>query len=272
MNFIMENFKMGVNKNGFHFRDSESGVIFTLLEERHNWLDIAICRESASEEVCAELESKVKQEHSSLGLFVKEKYKDILLDKCYLNEEQDLFAFEFFGGDGIGIRHLKTGKIPGLLRITDGVPEVAISFGDDYYGYEEVIKDFFTICFSEIKEIAVIVNYHRARISRKDSIRRIKEKLVNLLSKEIEEQVLSESDVEEIKVTSEESIIKTNKLSQTFKHRENGWYVDAMAEEYPVRGLICAIDAVKKFPEIDKCVYSYKFNGRSRRVYITKEN
>ena len=100
MKFQIENFKIGVNENGFHFQDPETGVIFTLKKADYDRLDMAICSASANEDVCNSLKSMITEILEKYNLRIGE-FEDIAPEKTYISEDQTLFVFEDFAGDGL---------------------------------------------------------------------------------------------------------------------------------------------------------------------------
>lgn len=273
MNFKMENFRIGVNENGFHFQDSETGVIFTLRRADYGRLHIAICSETADKNVCKSLSDTILGWMEKYSLAQGTIFLNIALEKCYISKNQD-FVLKDFSGDGIGIQHKKTNKTIGLMKIEKGVPVIGFDL-ESNYGYEEAVRDVFKLCSDSIQQIKAGTYHGKTFIKREDDIKSIRQKLLKCLVEGVKSKALSKSSTEpEYEVSSDRIIIKMDKRSKIkMKKIVDCWLVDESANPFPIRGLVYSIEAVKRFPkQLNNVCYRYKFENRIFDVPITPQN
>lgn len=272
MSFKMENFKMGVNENGIHFQDSETGVLFTLIKADYDRLNLAICSASADKDVCDSLKVMILRNLSKQGL-EKCDFEDIPQEKCYISENQDIFVLKDFAGDGISILHKQTNKAIGLIEVIDGVPVIGFDL-ESNYGYEEAVKDFFELCCNNIQEIKAGTYHGKTQIKREDAFKDIKQKLLKCLVEGVKNTCLSKSSTEtEYEVTEKRIIVKMDEISQIkMKNMGNSWIVDERETTYPIRGLVYTIEAMRRFPQINRVTYRYTFENSPYDVNITPKN
>lgn len=236
MRFKMEDFRIGVNENGFHFQDSKTGEMFTLRKTEQGRLNIAP-------------------------------------EKCYISENQDLFVLKDFAGDGIYILHKLTNKTLVLIDVVDGVPVIGFDLSS-YYGYEEAVKDFFELCSDSIQQIKDGTYHGKTFIQRTDDVKQIKTELLKCLVEGVRNISLSKSSAEpEYEVSSDRIIIKIDESSQIkMKGLGNSWLVDETESSVPVQGLVYTIEAMKHFPELARVYYQYSFEDKRFEVCITPKN
>lgn len=274
MNFKMENFRIGVNENGFHFQDSDTGVMFTLRRADHGRLHIAICSETADKNVCKSLGDTILRCMSKHGLEQGTAFGNIALEKCYISENQDLFVLKDFAADGISLRHKKTNKTIILKRIEKGVPVIGFDL-ESNYGYEEAVNDVFKLCSDNIRQIKAGTYHGKTYIQRDEDKKSIRQELLKCLIEGVKNSALSKSPTEpEYKVSSDRIIIKMDEMSKIkMKKVLDCWVVDESENPYPVRGLVYSIEAVKRFPEqLNNVCYRYKFENKIFEVSITPQN
>ena len=273
MKFQIENFKIGVNENRFHFQDPETGVIFTLKKADYDRLDMAICSASANEDVCNSLKSMITEILEKYNLRIGE-FEDIAPEKTYISEDQTLFVFEDFAGDGIGIRHKQSNKLIGLVEVSDDIP--LLLFDPIHpYGYESALEDFFELCSDNIKLVKAGTYHGKTIVSRTNTIIQIKQDLLKCLVEGVRKSCLAKSVTEpEYEEVSENRIIlKIDEFSKMkMKRQGDSWYIDESETAYPVRGLVYAIETVKVFPQLNRVNYRYTFEGHIYDVCITKKN
>ena len=262
MKFQIEKFKIGVNENGFHFQDPETGVMLTLRKADYGRLDMAICSASANEDVCNSLESMITESLKKYNLRVGE-FKDIAPEKIYISEDQTLFVLEDFAEDGIGIRHKQSNKLIGLVEVSNNIPVLALD-STSPYEYELAVKDFFELCSDNIQRIKVGTYHGWTFIERKELINQIKRDLLKCLVDGVRKSSLAKSATEpEYEEVSENRIIlKMDEFSKMkMKRQGESWYIDESENAYPVRGLVYAIEAVKVLPQLNRVNYRYTFKG-----------
>ena len=274
MSFKMENFRIGVNENGFHFQDTETGVMFTLRRADHGRLHIAICSETADKNVCKSLGDTILRCMAKRGLAQGTVFGNIALEKCYISKNQDLFVLKDLAADGISILHKKTNKTIILKRIEKGVPVIGFDL-ESNYGYEEAVKDIFKLCSDSIRQIKAGTYHGKTYIQREDDIKTIRPQLLKCLVEGVKDMALSKSPTEPEYETSEKRIIiKMDEFSKLkMKNLGNSWMVDESENPHPVRGLVYSIEAVKRFPnQLKNVCYRYKFENRIFEVSITPQN
>lgn len=276
MNFRMEKFRIGVNENGFHFQDSDTGVIFTLISVDDERVRIAICSESADKNVCNSLKNTILDLMNECGFDDNEcTFEEIEQDKCYISENKDLFILEDFSDAGICVRHKETNKIIIFNKIENEVPLILFDLLSSSYGYEEAVKDVFNLCSYNIQQIKVWIYYRETTISRYDDIKTIRPQLLKCIVDAVKDMALSKASTEpEYEVLENRIIIKMDEFSKLkMKKSGNSWLVDESQNPFPVRGLVYSIEAVKKFPQLlNNVCYIYKFENKTFEITITPEN
>ena len=273
MNFKMENFRIGMNENGFHFQDSETGVIFTLRRADYGRLHIAICSETADKNVCESLSDTILGWMRKYGLAQGTIFLNIALEKCYISKNQD-FVLKDFSGDGICIQHKKTNKTIGLMKIEKGVPVIGFDL-ESNYGYEEAVRDVFKLCSDSIQQIKAGTYHGKTFIKREDDIKTIRQELLRCLVEGVRSSALSKSSTEpEYEISLDRIIVKMDDFSKIkMKKIVNIWMVDERENTYPVRGLVYAIESVKRYPQqLNNVCYRYNFENKTFEVNITPEN
>lgn len=235
-NFKMENVKIGVNENGFHLRDINSGLIFSLPK--------AYCGRMATG-----------------------------VEECYFPENQDLFVYEGYSEIGICIKHIKTNKLIYLMDFIDGVPVIGFDEAS-HYDYEEAVKDFFELCSDAIQKIQAGTYHGKTLIQRKDDVKHIRQELLRCLVEGVRAASLAKAEMEPVyEVSANRIVVKMDESSKIkIKLMGNNWFVDVREEEFPVRGLVYTIEAVKKFEQLNSVYYEYSFEGKQYEVCITPQN
>lgn len=264
----MKNFKIGVNENGFHFQDSETGLTFTLKKVELERFEMAICSESADQDAREALKNAITE-----CCFGQWEFGDISLEETYIAKNQDLFILQDIIDGRICILHKQTNKSIGLIEVTEGVP--VIQFGlESNYGYDTAVKDFFELCSDKVQTIKAGTYHGKTVIQRKDTIKDIKQELLRGLVEGVKNTCLSKLSRElEYIVTDTRIIIKISDYSQIkIKNFGNGWIADQRESSYPILGLVYTIEAMKKFPQINMVTYRYVFEKRTYDVNITPKN
>lgn len=263
--FKIENLKMGVNENGFHFQDSETGVIFTLVKAEHERLDIAVCMDSAKKQDCERIKEKLSKLTSKVGVKTT-RFLEISKVSTYISDSEK-FTFENFAGDSIGIKH-ETNKCLALVEVVDGIPVVQF-FLINYYGCEEAVKDFFELCSPNITEIQTGPGYNNVIIKKSYSLKTIKTKIQQAFVEGIENYAKHwRAGVICEEVSSDEIMILTNynQKIELFKESEGKYtcYFNEKDEPLEAEMLVCLIEAVKRFPQIEKL--------KCGKICITQKN
>ncbi len=143
--FGLKNFRMGVNENGMHFQDSQTGVIFSVMEMTQGEHKIAICSKSARKKVRDELMEYLQEQYKGCLEF-----DDIPIEKVYIAPSLD-FELYNFAYDSIGIKHKETGVLLAFCKVASSVAEVHFCF-DHVYGHDgRLCKDFFDLCSPKIR-------------------------------------------------------------------------------------------------------------------------
>lgn len=266
MSFKMKNFKIGVNENGFHFQDSETGVIFTLKKSDPIRSEIAICSKSADKQVRDSLKTAITDYNSKTV-----KFSNISPEKTYISKNQDLFVLEEVTDGEISIRHKKTNKNIYLIEVVKEVPMIEFGFEGDYYGYQDAVKDFFELCSDKIQTVRAGTYHGKTEIQRTDSTQDIKQKLFKCLVEGVQFCALSRlSTGLEYEVSEERIVIKIDENSYIkMKNFGNGWVVDQRDANHPVLGLVYTVEVMKRLPQIKKVTYKYTFEKIPYDVTIT---
>lgn len=263
-------FQIGVNEYGLHFREPVTGVIITLKKATGTCLRMAIssCKDNKEEKCIREWLEK-----NAEGVHIK--YVDKLpLEKCYISRQQGLFEWVGMYADGIGLKHIKTGKEIGISNVIAGIPEVVFALKNQT-GCHQAVKDFFELCSSKISHIYAGTQYRQIYIPRTSGLRNIKRNLLYALSNGIKESCFKkalESNISYDKDTQKVTIVINAWKILANKVEEERWSINANEETKPILGLVFAIEAVKKFPQVDNLCYRYKFDGHQEKVYITQNN
>lgn len=266
-------FQIGVNEYGLHFREPKTGAFITLKGATGTYLHIAIssCKDNKEEKCIREWLEK-----NAEGVRIK--YVDKLpLEKCYISRQRGLFEWVGMYADGIGLKHVKTDKEIGINNVIDGVPEVLFALKNQT-GCHQAVKDFFELCSSKISHIHAGTHYRQICIPRTASLRNIKRNLLYALSNGIKESCFKKTlkTVDDISYDSDTErvtiVINDFKVIVAKKVAEDRWSINANEESYPILGLVFAIEAVKKFPQVENLCYRYKFDGHQEKVYITQNN
>lgn len=273
MYFEIEKFKMGINENGFHFQDPETGVMFSLVKVEEERLYIAICSESANTDQCENLKNDIIQCRKKYGLEDECVFGDIELEECYISNS-NCFELKDIVAEGIRIYNRNTEKTIEFVNIEKGKPVIVFGLETDY-GYEETTKEIFEICENDIQIIKAGTYREKVEIERSDDLQTIRQKLLKGLVEGVRKIALLKSATEpEYEIQENRVTIKIDRFSKVkIKDLGSIWMVDETENIYPIRSLIYTIEAVKKFPDVLKNVcFKYKFENKIFEITITPES
>lgn len=269
--FGLKNFRMGVNEDGMHFQDSQTGVIFSVMEMTQGEHKIAICSKSARKKVREELMEYLQEQYKGCL-----KFEDIPIEKVYIAPSLN-FELYNFAYDSIGIKHKETGTLLGFSKvISANVAEVGFCF-DHVYGHDgKLCRDFFELCSSEIKGMNTGRYYADVFISKTWSEKTIQEKIYDSLEASIKNNLSYKNmyfykEGNTITVKKDQDIIL--KLQIYDVTDEETWILNLKYSKKPVIKLFYCLMAMKRYPQIKNLIFRFEDkNSNPKRIVINRRN
>ena len=269
--FHFENFRIGVNKYGFHFQDSQTGVIFTFFKAKYpRTFKIAICEKSAKERIRKELEKFLVTTCPRIN-----KISNIPIENCYISPSLK-FELKNIAADSIGIIHKGTEKPLGLINSTGNSPEVRFFFGEPDKDYDIVLKDFFDICSKEVDLVTAGRSYFQIETFRSWTLNQIHEVLYENITKKKEEKILSqdiailvEKETKPLKKTLIKVVcdLKCEMKISVEKKLGRISYIGDSLSNCPANIIVYIKQVFKEYPYIKQVCFAYT-SGRERKLLV----
>ena len=271
--FDLKKFRMGVNENGMHFQDSQTGVIFSVMEMTQEEHKIAICSKSARKKVRDELMGFLQEQYKGAL-----KFEDIPIEKVYIAPSLD-FELYNFAYDSIGITHKETGALLAFCKVASSVAEVHFCF-DHVYGHDgRLCRDFLDLCSNKIKGMNTGRYYDTVFISRTLTEETIQDMVYGQLEKSIK-KFFPYKDMSFYKnvhfykegntITVKKEIDTVIKLKVYDVTDEETWITSLCSKTGLVIKFLYCLMAMQRYPQIKNIIFKFEDNDSNLRRIVIK--
>lgn len=272
---LLQNFKIGVNENGIHFRDEETGVMFTLIKAENGRFRIAVCLKSGDKKSQRMLRSILREKLKGIKAEVPKTFPEITPEKCYISNSNKFQVGEFVV-DGICLLHRSDNKKIGVIEIVNQkIPKVLFDLRNPY-GCEEAVKDFFELCSPKIKEIYAGTFRKVVAIKNNYSVNSIRKRLRIALEEGVLEQFEKETaDTIEVKETVSKNIrVFTDGIARMELERfyYSYYLYDSTESANQIEDLLIISKVLNSLPHVSNVYFRYYSNNRQAGFCITKAN
>ncbi len=271
--FDLKKFRMGVNENGMHFQDSQTGVIFSVIEMTQEEHKIAICSKSAREKVREGLMEYLQEQYNG-----PLKFEDIPIEKVYIAPFLD-FELYNFAYDSIGIKHKETGALLAFCKVASNVAEVHFCYYHVYGHDGRLCKNFFDLCSPKIRAMETGRPNASVFISRTWSEKTIQDMVYGHLEKGIKKyfpykDMSLYKDVhfykEKNNITIKKGMDTAIRLHIYDVTDDETWITSLCSKTGLVIKFLYCLMAMQRYPQIKNIIFKFEDNDANLKRIVIK--
>lgn len=273
MKNTVTDFEIGINSFGLHLRKPGGCVCLTLIDANRNG-DLTVAMSGKDMKAKERLLQSFRSLARPWGLSV-EQIEDISEENTFISSSSS-FVFDSIAADGISLMHIESFQTIGIEnnQFQDGIPEVLVG---RELNCDLAIKDFFSLCPAKIDSVRINFGYTHLLIKRRWGLKTISGKLLTGYVDNLKVAAFKKSSYQPQDISFDGDILtlKLNSFHTLLgkKYADlTSWRIYCGDEPFPLQGLIYAIEAVRRFPDIGRLYYYYNYRNHWKKVIVTQKN